>query len=78
MEEIEQLFAAPDVKTIINLKPLIVAPDTALKLAIAIMSQQQNALCTIDRANNTEFTPSNFNSSCVLIVEGNKLQGILT
>ena len=77
MEYVEQLFTAPAVEALIDREPLIVTPDISLKLAIALMSQK-NATCIIDKADDTEFTFGNISSSCVLIVEGIKLQGILT
>ena len=42
------------------------------------MMSQKNATCIIHKDDDTEFTFGNTSSSCVLIVEGIKLQGILT
>lgn len=58
---------------IIDRQPLTVTPDTPLAEVIKLMQHRGNS-CSVDSSEDTAAS----NSSCVLIVEDNRLQGIFT
>ncbi len=66
-------------KSAIIRKPLIVTPDETVMDAIALMSEARET-CVASRAVNTQIdvVKSDARASCVLVVEGNHLLGILT
>ncbi|MEM8721718.1 MAG: CBS domain-containing protein [Cyanobacteria bacterium P01_G01_bin.39] len=79
MKSNESLFALPDIESAIARSPLIIAPDTLLTDAIALMGQTQGFSCKISDDNNAEFqVASNSRFSCALIIIEGELQGILT
>ncbi|MEM7758706.1 MAG: CBS domain-containing protein [Cyanobacteria bacterium P01_A01_bin.40] len=82
MESNEQLFASPDIESAIDRSPLIIAPDTPLVDAIAMMGQAKGNSCklgTHEEIKNSEFQiASHRRSSCALIMLEEELQGILT
>lgn len=60
----------------IDSEPLIVAPETPLLEVIGLMSQSPFSRCELDAG---DLAPSpTLRSSCVLIMEGEQLQGIFT
>lgn len=79
MESNEQLFASPDVESVIDRSPVIIAPETSLVNAIALMSQSRGISCEITKDKDLEFNLAHKNRSCcVLVMEGSRLLGILT
>jgi len=79
MESKEQFFASPDIELAINKSPPIVSPDVSLIDAIVLMGQIRDASCRIDRSHDSEsLLSAKSRSSCVLVVEGDELRGILT
>lgn len=79
MESNEQLFASPDIESAIDRSPLIVAPDTTLVNAIALMGQTRGTSCNINESSDSQFQlNSKRPATCALVMSGKKLQGILT
>ena len=81
MEIEDRLLASPDLDMTIDSKPLRITPDTRLQDAIALMSQARGKNCSYNSNENEsglflehERSPSSY----ALIMEQNKLLGILT
>lgn len=74
------LICAPDLEEAIDRQPLIVAPDTPLVSAIALMSQVRGNSCLLDSLNSKSDLPAvnDARSSCVLVMRGSQLLGIFT
>ncbi|WP_051050396.1 EAL domain-containing protein [Fortiea contorta] len=72
-------WTAADLESAIVRNPLIVSSDTSVMAAITQMSGSR-AVCSASREADSEIQTLHLEarSSCVLIVEGNKLQGIFT
>lgn len=78
----------PDLKSVIEYSPLIVAPETSLLEAIAMISQAHYPSCSIDELDITSDTDVTFSAnqspqlgvrnSCVLVKQNQDLVGILT
>ena len=69
-------FSAPDREITINRQPLIIAPETTLAEAIALMSQIKGQNCNLIAENLDESATKS--SSCALVMSQQKLQGIIT
>lgn len=67
----------PALRDAIEQHPLKVAPETPLVEAIALISQAHHQTCLLTDDSAAE-TPKPRRASCVLVLEGNTLQGILT
>ena len=79
MESNEQLFASPDVESAIDRSPLIIAPETSLVEAIALMGQVRDSSCEIADYKDAKFQlGGNRREPCALVVKADELQGILT
>ncbi|RMF25034.1 MAG: CBS domain-containing protein, partial [Cyanobacteria bacterium J083] len=80
MEINEQLLPKFNLMAAINHDPLILAPQTTLEEAIALMSQSRGKSCLLPtQASNLEpLHMYRANSSCALIMEQEQLIGILT
>ena len=73
-------FASPDLESAIDRDPLIVSANTSLVEAIALMGKAKGTSCTVGKDNiNSEFIATNQNrSGCALVIENEKLQGVIT
>ncbi len=80
MNNSPQPVYTPNLEEAIDYHPLIVAPDTPVLEAIALMSRIQGISCSLGNSNSVETTlsRSNSNSSCVLVIEKQELLGIFT
>ena len=81
MQSNDWSFASPDLEAAIDREPLIITSDIPLNNAIALMGKVREASCEVglDIADTPLLLSSNkFRSSCALIMEGEKLRGILT
>lgn len=76
----EHSFASPDLESAIDRDPLIVSPNTDLVEAIALMGKAKGTSCSVGPRNiNSDFIVANQNrSGCALVIENEKLQGIIT
>lgn len=76
----EQSIGTPDIKDVIDLHPLTVPPEMPLGEAIALMSQTQGNFCSLAAADGVvESMPlQHARSSCVLVVRGMEILGIVT
>jgi CBS domain-containing protein len=68
---------APSVDAAIDQFPLVVSPTTSMAEAIVLMSQTRGFSCSLAEQDNT-FWSQESRSSCVLVVEGRTVVGILT
>jgi len=74
-------FASPDLESAIDRDPLIVTPNTSLVETIALMGKAKGTSCNVGTGNinSAGFVVANQNrSGCALVMENNKLQGIIT
>lgn len=79
MEFNDLSFASPDIESAIDRSPLIISPNILLQDAIAIMGQARGSSCQISNNQEAESQlADNKRSSCALIMENEKLEGILT
>ncbi|MEM9273024.1 MAG: CBS domain-containing protein [Cyanobacteria bacterium P01_F01_bin.143] len=80
MELNHNLLTTPDLETTIDRHPLIIEPETSLQEAIALMSQARGSSCVlVDQELSKETSgPSRGRSSCALVMEDEKILGILT
>ncbi len=80
MNNSPQPIYTPNLEEAIDYHPLIVAPDTPVLDAIAMMSRTHRISCSLGNSNcdETKVLRSNSNSSCVLVIEKQELLGIFT
>lgn len=80
MESNQQLFASPDIESAIDQSPLIVPPNTSLVNAIALMGKGRGISCKIGKDDNLEEFQLNSKSrsSCLLVMDADDIQGIVT
>ncbi|MEE3719262.1 CBS domain-containing protein [Tumidithrix elongata RA019] len=72
---------SPDLDEAIERHPLIVSPETKLVDAIALISQAHHRTCLITEVNRWTELPASekgVKTSCVLVMQGQKLLGIFT
>jgi len=74
-------FGTLDLEGAIDRHPLRVSSDTSIASAIALMSQTRGQSCSLSTQNNVEserLANPGFRASCVLVMEGENVLGILT
>ena len=66
MELNRNIFATPNLETTIDRHPLIIAPETPLQKAIAMMSQAWGSSCLLEtqKLSVVEDLPNRVSSSC--------------
>jgi CBS domain-containing protein len=70
---------APNLEGAIERHPLIVAPTTPLLDVINIISQAHSHTCSlVDDLLNSDLQPKGIRASCVLVMQGSSIVGILT
>ncbi|MEM8780877.1 MAG: CBS domain-containing protein [Cyanobacteria bacterium P01_G01_bin.49] len=75
----EPLISLPALEGAIDYHPLIVAPDTLVVDAIALMSQARGKHCLLGQEDSViNMTPHSCDGSCVLVMDKQQLLGIFT
>jgi len=80
MQLTDRLIRAPALEDAIDSHPLIVAPDTLVVEAIALISEARGSSCSLPNLDSpSDSMPmSGARSSCVLVMQDNQLLGIFT